>query len=365
MFHSRLPRRLKDKGSKMSNIEDTYSRKLLSSLLRGDVETITPKMGVNISYPQIEALMKLNRERTIELLETLWEEGYLTRSFHSTIYSCPHDGTISLRLKIVCPKCRSEDIDRVELMEHLGQGHIDIERRFRKNGKYVCPVCNKTLKTIGVDYRKLGYAYHCLSCNTLHSEPLKLLACIQSGHVFTLEEAIAKKIYSYSLNPDRINELQLIEEKSPPEDVFKRIENFILEEDSPPIELIQYIAEIYRLRSYDVKTHQVLEGASGKKHRVDIYATKPSGSTIIVGFLRNTEKATDYINNLSIVAEDIKTSRVLLIAIPTIDLSIIAYARTKGLSVIDGVDVLDVAEKLELKLDIEELVRAGGSLDPP
>ena len=337
------------------SIKDLYSKKLLSSLLEGDIETIIPRIGANVSHPQVEFLLKLNRERTIELLENLWEEGYLTRAFHSNIYACPHDGTTSLRPKVVCPKCRSEDLDRVELMEHLGQGHIDIERKFLKNGKYVCPVCNKTLKTIGVDYRKHGSAYYCLSCSTLHSEPLKLWEC-NSGHAFTLEEATSTKIYSYSLNPDKVEELQQMVEKPPPEDVFQTIEHYVMEEDGAPMELTRQIAEIYRLRGYDVKTIHTLEGVSGKKHTFDIYATKPGGVAIVVGFLIDLENATEYITKLSSATTDAKATHVILIAVPTLNYSMINYARVKGASVIDGVDMIEVAEKLELLLDIDELV---------
>jgi hypothetical protein len=336
--------------------EDPCSRKLLFSLLKGEIETITPRTSGNVSYPQVESLLKLNRENTLELLGALWEEGYLLRVFNSTIYSCPNDGSTSLRPKVVCPKCRSEDIDRVELVEHLGQGHIDIERRFLKDGKYVCPVCNKTLKTIGVDYRKPGPAYHCLSCNTVHSEPLILWACIQSGHVFTIEDASSTKIYSYSLNPDRVEELQQIEDAPTPEDVYEKIENYSMNENGVSMEFTQQVADVFRIRSYNVNIGHTLKGTSGKKHVLDIYATKPDRTTIIIGFLTDTGNTLEYIEKLSSTATDIKATRVVLIAVPTIDYSATEYARGKGLSVIDGSDAYEATEKLELLMDIEELV---------
>jgi predicted Zn-ribbon and HTH transcriptional regulator len=333
----------------------SYKEKLLSTLLKDNIQTITPKIGAKISYPQIENALNINSEKAIELLNELWEEGYLLRTFHSIVYSCPYDGTTHLRPKLVCPECKSEDIERVELVEHLGQGHVDIEKKFLKDGKYVCPVCNKTLKTIGVDYRKPGNAYHCLSCNALNPEPLRLWACILSGHTFTPEEAGSTRVYSYNLNPDKVEELQ--QRREPEVDVFQKIEQYVMEESpSTPLDTIQQVAKIFRVRNYDVRVRYITEESLGKRHAIDIYASKKPDVVIIIGFILDPEKARETIDNFLSVVNDIETTRAILVAVPTLDQPVIDYARENKLSVVDGVDIYEAIEKLEMLMDIEEII---------
>jgi len=138
---------------------DSSALALLRHMLYSDFKALNPKIGQYISYPVVERVMGLNRKNALELVEQLWAEGYLERSFSGMAYKCPHDGTTSLRLRLLCPKCESEDMERVHLIEHLGCGHVDMERNFLQGDEYVCPKDGKKLKLIGVDYRKSGVAY--------------------------------------------------------------------------------------------------------------------------------------------------------------------------------------------------------------
>ena len=340
----------------MPGVKSTHSEKLLAALMRGEIESITPKIGSHISYPQVEALLKVNTEKAIQILEELWEEGYLHKTFHSTVYSCPICGTSSIRPKVVCPKCRSEDIERVELVEHLGQGHIDIEERFLKDGEYVCPVCNKPLKLIGVDYRKPGHAYLCANCKAISPEPLTLWTCNPSGHVFSLEEARSTKVYSYSLNHDRIEELSKNGEVFFPGDVYQKIEQYLSVESSTPIEYIQEVSEVFQKRGYKVENHKTIEDPAGGKGVVAVYAKKPPDSVTVVNFLTGTEDPTGVIDRFANLRRSIRATRGILIVPHQLDQELIDYAKRKRITVIDGVDIYDAIEKLELLLDINEFL---------
>ena len=338
----------------MQSRRASLGKKLLSTMLKENIEEIRPKIGVKITYPEAENILKINSEKAAELLNELWEEGYLIRTYHSTVYSCPFDGTTQIRPKIVCRECKSDNVERVELIEHLGKGHVDIESRFLKDGKYVCPVCNKTLNTIGVDYRKPGKAYHCLSCNALNPEPIVKWVCTTSGHTFTLEEATSTRVHSYSLNPDKVEEL---EGKGDLEiDVFQKIEQYVMEENSVPSEIIQQVAKIFRVRNYDVKTNYKVKGTSGKLHSVEIFAIKNRETVICIGFIQDPDTARETIDKFQSVVSDIETTRAILIAAQTLDQSILDYARENKLSVVDGADIYEAIEKLEMLMDIEEII---------
>jgi len=164
------------------------------------------------------------------------------------------------------------------------------------------------------------------------------------------------KVYSYSLNPDKVEEIRE-SLKSPPIDVFQKIEHYVMD-DTPtaPLNYVQQIAKIYKVRGYDVKTRHVIVGASGKKHFVSIYARKHDGKATLIGFLIEPENAVDVIDKYHSAAVDVGAARTVLVAVTTLDSSTISYARDKGLTIVHGLDINEVVEKLEILLDIEDLV---------
>ncbi len=340
-------------GSPAYSDQDAHT--LLQAMTQ-DPDLLAPRLGLYVTYPKAEALLRKNSEAVGNLINGLWSEGFLLRNLQTVVYKCPHDGTISLRPKRLCPKCKSEDVEKVAMIEHLGPSHVDTEQRFLRNGQYVCPVCGKTLKLIGVDYRRATSAYRCLSCGALSPEPLRLWACNQSQHAFMEDEAVIEKVYNYSLNPEReIPDAKPAQPTAVAEegDVFTRIEGFISGRSSRH-DLLDPLVEAYKRRGYAVKLLCPVKGQSGALHMIDLYATKPPIGVMIWTF-DGGEIDVDELSKLVVVQEDMKQTRTIVIAVPPMRRRVESLAKREGLTVVEGNDAEEVVEKIELLIEIDDL----------
>lgn len=342
----------------MSILEDQRGQTLLKALIYENISDLVPKIGLKVSYPSAEAVLRANRETTLEVIQALWEEGYLSRSFHGVAYRCPHDGTTSLRPKLLCPKCQSEDIEKITLVEHLGHGHVDRESRFLRGGKYVCPVDGKELKLIGVDYRKPGTAYYCPTCDALHNQPLSLWACNQNDHSFTPEEAIGERTYIYQINTEKIDELkQRLESQPTKQSAFERIEKYI---ETPEKAIIDYTGPIVsslRNKGFEVDVFKEITGKSGIQYVLDINAWRESiDVNVLMRVLKGSEINVDEVFKFYSVSLDVGKAMPVLVVIPKLDAEGSKYARRLGLKVVEGESPEAAGAKLNSLLGIEALL---------
>jgi len=293
-------------------------------MIYGDISVLTPQIGQYVYYPKVEEVSRVNREETAELLNDLWKQGYLKRVFYGKVFRCPHNGTTSLRPKRLCPSCQSQDIEKVDLIEHITCGHVDIERNFLKGEEYVCPNDGKKLRQIGVDYRKPGAAYYCNSCGEIHPDPLERWACNVSDHTFPLEEAVADRIYSYVLNDEKREEILRI------------------------FEFIQPIADVFERFGFKTETFYIVMGTSGVSHLVDIYAYKDGDSPVvsIVGVLVEEGIKPEEVLKLYAISLDINATITILIAVPKLDKTSKVYAEKFGLTVVEAKDFETVSHRL-------------------
>ncbi len=344
----------------MSVIEDQNGQTLLKALLYNNIGDLVPKIGLKVSYPNAELVLRVNRETTLEVIQKLWEEGFLSRNFHGVAYRCPRDGTTSLRPKLLCPKCMSEDIEKVTLVEHLGHGHVDRESKFLKGGKYVCPVDGKELKLIGVDYRKPGTAYYCPICDALYTQPLSLWACNQNDHNFAPEEAIAERTYTYQLNTEKIDELKgKFEKEAVVVNAFDKIEKF-LETPTPEKTTTDYVGPIVsslKEKGFDVEVFKSVTGRSGIPYVIDITAWKENlGFRFLIRMLNGSNINVDEVFRFYAVGLDVGNALPVLVVIPGLTNESKVYARKLGLKVVEAESAEAVSAKLNFQFGIEALL---------
>ena len=83
-------------------------------------------------------------------------------------------------------------------MEHFACGYVDFDYNFKRENKLVCSKCNKELKQLGVDYRRVGTGYSCGNKH-LFSAPRIFFVCHTCKEQFDLNEAKIEKQYIYEL----------------------------------------------------------------------------------------------------------------------------------------------------------------------
>jgi len=178
---------------------------LLEDMLEDKIETIEPMMfskdNSSISYPEAEKKLELSTEKSIEILESLVDDGYLKKDFYDQFLVCPGCVSSNIKISTTCPKCGSLKSEKKEIIEHLDCGYQGSREKFEnEDGDYICPKCHKELQAIGVDYSKMSDIKLCKSCGKIFDTSDYILRCDSCEKSFDIEEGEEKKVYSYRIN---------------------------------------------------------------------------------------------------------------------------------------------------------------------
>lgn len=144
-----------------------------------------------------------SHEKTAEFLERLTQLDILKKSFFDTTSSCPHCESTIMTLHYSCPKCKSHNIIKTSLTEHIPCGFI-AEREKYTNEK--CPRCGVFL--IENQYRDMGKWYTCRNCKEKFEHPKLEIICRKCNRVFSIEESKILQIPKYGLNTTRKEEIR-------------------------------------------------------------------------------------------------------------------------------------------------------------
>jgi predicted RNA-binding Zn-ribbon protein involved in translation (DUF1610 family) len=102
-----------------------------------------------------------------------------------------------------CPKCKSHNVNKTSLTEHIPCGYID------QRDKYIqdrCPKCGEPL--LEGQYRNMGRWYVCQECGEKFENPEFDLICRNCNKNFTIKEAQVTEIPKFSLNLTRKKEIR-------------------------------------------------------------------------------------------------------------------------------------------------------------
>lgn len=189
------------KNERAELYKERNTQVLISKFLSGDISelkpTFDPKLGYR--YPAVEAVIG-EASKGEDFLNRLYEARILERKLYDRIIYCPSCGSKSISIHYCCPYCKSFNIQKGSLIEHVKCGHMDVEENFRKGNKLVCPKCHEELKKPDMDYRKAGIWCTCEDCGKSFDIPVPRHFCRDCQANFTFEEIEVKDVYSYSLN---------------------------------------------------------------------------------------------------------------------------------------------------------------------
>jgi len=137
------------------------------------------------------------------VLKKLARLGILKKSFFDSAATCPSCESMLLTFHDRCPKCKSHNVQKASLTEHLLCGYINQRDNYTDD---ICPQCGE--KLVEGQYRNMGRWYLCQNCGDRIENPENDLFCHNCEKIFTLNEAKPKDIPKYSLNPERIKEIR-------------------------------------------------------------------------------------------------------------------------------------------------------------
>lgn len=138
-----------------------------------------------------------------EFLENLARLDILQADFYDSISVCPDCQSTIITLHVRCPKCKSHDVDKISLTEHVPCGFIDQRNKYIGN---ICPKCKE--KLVEGEYRNMGRWYVCKDCSERFEDPGYDLICRNCAKTFAFKDAQLKNIYKFSLNQNRKKEIR-------------------------------------------------------------------------------------------------------------------------------------------------------------
>jgi len=240
---------LTDKSERMELYNDRNTQALLGKFLGGEISRLEPVFDpkVGYRYPVVEAIVG-DAAKVEAFLDRLSDVGILERQLYDKMLVCPKCSSVSVAVHYCCPYCKSFDVQKSSLIEHVKCGYMDVEENFLKGGKLVCQKCHDELKKLDVDYRRAGVWCSCRSCGKSFDIPDATLFCRDCRTDSTFEEVIIKNAYSFGMREEVRKEAQL---------------GWIL---VAPIK--EFLAEC----GFDVEGPAFLKGKSGANHMFDIVA---------------------------------------------------------------------------------------------
>ncbi|MEM4495447.1 MAG: hypothetical protein QXE96_06605 [Candidatus Caldarchaeum sp.] len=283
------------------------------------VESVDPVFeNTSYRYPLAEEYFGEDAETVLEELAQL---GIFEKRLIDSALMCPDCGTLAQVLKPVCPTCSSGRLVKGNVIEHLLCGYVDFEHEFLRQG-FKCIKCGKELKTLGVDYRRAGVFYKCMSCGRVTAIPVKRCICGHCGRASTEEELHLKSVYSYVVVREKFAVLK---------GVFFDL--------SPLITLIES-------NGYVVESPAKVVGVSGVVHEFTLYASKPgapASTSLAVDIVREVDdiKLFEFFTKTF----DVKAGAALLLCLSNTDEKARKLAQTFNIQMLEFSSPDELVEK--------------------
>jgi len=319
------------KASKTERAEafrDHRSQLVLGKFLSGELTKLDPVYDpvYGYRYPVIEAIIG-DPTATEEFLTHLHQLGILNREVFDKMINCPSCGTANVSIRYCCPYCKSFNIKKSALIEHIPCGYIDAEDRFKKEDKLFCPRCRVELNKPDVNYRRAGIWCSCNDCGKSFDIPVPSHFCRVCSKGFTFEDAVYRDVYSYSLNKE------------------------VMKEAGMGYIMVAPIREFLQSRGFTVESPSFLKGKSGASHMFDVAATQGdiARNLIVIDLATSTNEPVSEQSIIAMFAKvyDVSPDKACLIAIPAMSESGRKLAELYNIHLIEAKDQYEALKALE------------------
>ncbi len=309
---------------------------LLGKFLSGEVDELQPVYDAKLGYRYLTVEAIVGDATNAEIfLKKLSDAGILERKLFDKTVACPKCSSTSVSIHYCCPYCKSFDIRKSSLIEHVKCGYMDVEENFHKAGKLICPKCNDELKKPDFDYRRAGIWCVCKDCGKSFDIPLTGLFCRDCHTNFTFEDAVIKDIYSYSLREEAKQEAGL---------------GWVL---VAPIK--EFLEEI----GLEVEGPAFLKGKSGANHTFDLAARSKDAArkVTVIDLATATEGSVSEQSVIALFAKtfDVSPDKAYLVAIPRLNDNGKRMAELYNIQVIEGKNQSEAIRVLKEKFPIKKM----------
>jgi rubrerythrin len=234
------------------------SEELVRKLIENGVLQLNPTLDkVAVRYFEAEKAWNVDHAQVKTVLDDLMKRNLLKSEPLNRALTCPQCGSPDLYSKYACPRCKSDNVDFTELLEHMKCGNIGPKDGFVKGTSLVCPRCQTVLSEGGPDNRVIGNFYQCEKCGYRFDRPDVVHLCLNCGTTSTHQTAKYVKIFRYTIPSEIIQELQ----RELP--VLKNLKKNLTD------------------KGFNIQTHARVKGVSGVESVFDILAEKEDVRLVI------------------------------------------------------------------------------------
>ena len=309
--------------------KESNAQKVIDRIRQDNITEIKPvydlEKNCTNSYPIVEKFV--DPDVKIEpILEEIAETGVLVKELYDKMVLCPKCNSHHSTTRYNCPYCNSFDIEKSSLIEHIKCGYMDVEQKFRKEKKLVCPKCGGELNKADFDYKKAGVWCKCNNCEKNFDIPTPSHFCRKCGSISTFEEINLKNVFAY-----RVKETSKKGSSNSPL-INIGINKFLTE------------------NGWKVKSSAKINGKSGTEYTFDIIAFKGSKSkeSMVIDIVTSEEMVLEQpVVTLFAKIFDVTPNRSLLIAMPKINDNGKKMAELYKIQIIEAKDQTQVIEKLK------------------
>ena len=322
-----------DKMQRLELYKDHNTQVLLNKFLSDEISELEPvydpKLGYR--YPTVEPIVG-DASSAETFLNRLHAAGILERRLYDKIIYCSKCGSANISIHHCCPYCKSFDVQRSALIEHIKCGYMGVEENFRKGNKLACPKCHEELRKLDVDYRKAGMWCTCNDCSKSFDIPVTAHFCRNCHANFTFEEAVIKDVYAYKLREEA------------------------KEEAAVGWMVIAPIRDFLAWYGFEVKSPAFIKGKSGANHMFDIAAYKgeeeATRKVTVIDLATSTENAVSEQPVIALFAKiyDVSPEKAYLIAIPKMSENGKKMAELYSIKIIEAKNQKEAIKQLKGKL---------------
>ena len=247
------------------------------------------------------------------------------------LFSSPVSDSLSINVRLYCPKCHSMGIEKLHLLEHTKCGYISERGNFvitKDNVIEQCPSCKKPIKDVKKEIRVPAMWYTCNDCEQKFDDVLVKLHCRDFNHDFDSN-------FAQSLN----------------------IPGFILKDSTNDStfdisSLVEKLKILLDKHGFESEENHSAKGKSEHYHHIDLYGFDKNGKSIFI-FIKKSDEIIDNseINSKIIQVLDTSPDIAILIGFAAIAEKAKSIASSYNISIVSSKEPNEIIPSVEEVLE--------------
>ena len=311
---------------KETKIQDSINTDKIYALIKkinsSKEKMVAPKIDISsgtITYPLLNEINE--SEDNIEFLEKLSASSadVLEKTVYEKFLVCPqHPESLSVNVRLYCPHCKSMNIEKLHLFEHIKCGHITEKQSFENSDEknsLKCPSCNKIISDFKKELHVPAMWYLCNHCKEKFDDVLVKLHCRNYNHDFETNQSHMINIPGFKIKSDE-------------------------DEISIDVSAISNrLTELLQRHGFSVEENYSIKGKSGHYHHIDLFGKTKNGKTIFIFIKKsNNEIDNSEINSKIIQVLDTSPTIAILVGFASISEKAKAIATSYNVSIVSDHD---------------------------